>query len=491
MELVDKLNRFIKRSVQIHGDVYNYDKSVYTGIRDKLIITCKIHGDFEMTPNNHISNKQGCKKCKLILRGQKATYSKDDVLKQFNEKHNSFYTYDLSGYKNWSSIISVKCPAHGWFKQSVKVHRKGHGCIECGKSNINRKTSEDYFKEASEAHGGVYQYSNLNVMNNLVYFDVVCEKHGKFTVRASNHISKKSGCPDCVGQNSKGENELADYLSKFTRVEKSNRKILFGKELDIFLPEKNIAIEYNGLYWHSDLFRDTNFHLNKLDLCKDNGVFLIHIFEDDWNANKEILKSYLKSKLGIYEEKYHARNCCVGEIDNKTYFSFLNTNHIQGKVNASIKLGLFENNKILSVMSFGKYRKNLGRSHQENHYELLRFCTKIHCQVVGGASKLLKYFETKYKPKRLISYADRCRSSGDIYFKLGFKHTKNSLPNYFYVKGSERFNRFQFRKSKLVDMGYDKNKTEKEIMIELGYNRVYDCGTMLFEKSFEEESLWN
>ena len=134
-------------------------------------------------------------------------------------------------------------------------------------------------------------------------------------------------------------------------------------------------------------------------------------------------------------------------------------------------------------MTFGNLRKNLGQTSKEGSYELLRFCNKLNTTVIGGASKLFKYFVKTYSPEKVISYADRRWSEGKLYHNLGFDFVHNSNPNYFYVKNStiELEARFKYRKDILVSQGYDKNKTEKEIMKELGYNRIYDCGAMKFE----------
>ena len=138
-------------------------------------------------------------------------------------------------------------------------------------------------------------------------------------------------------------------------------------------------------------------------------------------------------------------------------------------------------------MVFGNLRKNLGQESKTNTFELLRFCNKLNFNIVGGASKLFTYFISNYSCTAVVSYADRRWSTGELYYHLGFKHIHNSLPSYYYVKmGSiTREARFKYRKDVLVSEGFDKNKTEKQIMFDRNYFRVYDCGAMrfLFEKS--------
>ena len=132
-------------------------------------------------------------------------------------------------------------------------------------------------------------------------------------------------------------------------------------------------------------------------------------------------------------------------------------------------------------MTFGKLRKNLGNKHIEGKYELLRFCNKLNTNVVGGASKLFKYFIKEYEPIEIVSYADRRWSKGNLYEKIGFTKVSITEPSYYYIVNHVRKNRIEYQKHKLVAMGYDSNKTEKQIMKELGYKRIYDCGTIKFE----------
>ena len=135
-------------------------------------------------------------------------------------------------------------------------------------------------------------------------------------------------------------------------------------------------------------------------------------------------------------------------------------------------------------MSFGGMRKSLGSKITDNNYELLRYCSSINTSVVGGPSKLLKYFIKKYNPNKIISYADRTISNGNLYTKLGFNLVSITKPNYYYVVNGVRKNRFSYRKDVLVKMGYDKNKTEKEIMFERGFYMIYDCGNLKYEKNY-------
>jgi hypothetical protein len=173
----------------------------------------------------------------------------------------------------------------------------------------------------------------------------------------------------------------------------------------------------------------------------------------------------------------YGRKCLVGEIDSKTYKNFCEENHIQGTVNSKIKLGLFYNNELVSIMSFGGLRKSLGSKSIEGHWEMLRFCNKLNTKVIGAASKLFSYFINNYKPKEIVSFSDKRYFSGELYQKLNFQFIKETKPNYYYISDYlKRENRFKYRKDILVKEGFDETKTEWEIMSERGFDRLWDCG---------------
>ena len=273
---------------------------------------------------------------------------------------------------------------------------------------------------------------------------------------------------------------MVDFISSLNfPFETTNRKILNKEELDIVFPTKKIAIEFNGLYWHNELFVDKNYHLNKTIKSQERGFDLIHFFEDEWLYKPDIVKSIIKNKLGLTSETIYARKCIIKEIGGQNSRDFLESNHIQGNVNSGVKIGLFYENRLVSLMTFSKGRILMGG--KPNEWELTRFCNLININVIGGASKLFKYFIQKYQPEMIVSYSDIRLFNGNLYKKLGFISKSQSKPNYWYVKGGLRYHRFNFRKSVLLKEGYDPNKTEREIMFERKIYRIYDCGNIRWE----------
>ena len=254
-------------------------------------------------------------------------------------------------------------------------------------------------------------------------------------------------------------------------------------EIDIFIPDLKLGFEFNGLYWHSELFKEKNYHINKTNHFLDRGIKIIHIWEDDWINKKDILKSQIKNWLNLTERKVFARKCQIKKItDPKIVRDFLNKNHIQGSVRTVLNIGMFYDNELISLMTFdhSEGRKTIS----DSEWNLSRFCNKINTNVIGGASKLLSYFSKEYKPSRIITFADKEWSIGDLYYRLGFERIGDSNPNYKYIVDKVRVNKQRFKKSNLVKEGYDINKSESKIMFELGIHKIYDCGQIKFEKIF-------
>lgn len=332
------------------------------------------------------------------------------------------------------------------------------------------------------------KYKSLNIINDKGnYVTLKCDvcqndyeiDRSLLFYRFDNNLNCCTICNEVNELRSIKEKELSDFiLSLGFDVKINDRTILNGKEIDIFVVDKNIGFELNGLYYHSDIFKNNDYHLNKTKECEKLGIRLIHIFEDEWDNKKDIVKSRVKNLLGITEKKVYGRNCIIKQVPTKEKTKFLNENHIQGTVGSKLNYGLYYNDELISIMTFGCGRKIMNGLDYE--WELLRFCNKINYSVIGGASKLLKTFIKENLPKQLISYADIRWSDGNLYNVLGFDKINESSPNYFYVVNKKREHRFKYRKNILIKEGYDYKLTEQEIMSERGFNRIYDCGNMVF-----------
>ena len=288
---------------------------------------------------------------------------------------------------------------------------------------------------------------------------------------------------------SKAEDEINNFLKKIYSGEiiRNDRKTLDGKELDFYIPNKKIGIEYNGIFWHSEINgnKDKKYHLNKTSLAENKGIHLIQIFEDEWIEKQNIVKNRLEYILSDETRKVYARNCDIKEIDNASKNKFLNENHIQGSDNTKIKLGAFYDNELVAVMTFGKSKRSVGSGKNKGEYELMRFATSVRSN--GLASKLLNFFVCGYSPEKIISFADRrwTKSDSNLYNKMGFTKVSETSPSYWYfnMNGSSRIHRFNFRKKVLHKKlkKYDPNLTEWQNMQLNEYDRVWDCGNLKYE----------
>ncbi len=270
------------------------------------------------------------------------------------------------------------------------------------------------------------------------------------------------------------EHDIYLYIRQWYsgRIERNSKKYI-QKELDIVLPDLNLAFECNGTYWHSDLNgRGRNYHLSKTTECSKIGIRLLHIWEHDWNLKKDVIQSRIKSLL-TSSDVIPARKTKVKEISKTEADIFVDTNHKQGKCSAAINLGLFYNEKLVSVMTFSKSRFS------KHEYEMIRFCSSLGLRVMGGASKLFKFFTSNFKPNSVISYSDKMYNTGEVYRNLGFVYSHVSPPAYYYTKDYITLeSRIKFQKHKLSKLleNFDPDLSEWENMVLNGFDRVWDCG---------------
>lgn len=294
---------------------------------------------------------------------------------------------------------------------------------------------------------------------------------------------------------SKGETEIKEFIEGLGfKVEKcKNNKLLDGKEIDLIITDKNICIEYNGLYYHTEkMGKISSYHLNKTIHCNQLGYKLIHIFEDEWKTKENLVKTKLKHLLKVNDGiKIGGRNVTIKRINNEDKTFFLNENHIQGNDKSSIFYGGYYNDELVGVMTFND--KRTMTKNNEGEFELSRFATKQNYIIVGLASKILKQFVKDYTPKTIISFADRrwtIDSNNNLYTNLGFKLVSITKPTYYYynskVNRYKRFHKFGFGKNNLKKRypNLDYNKTEKELTSELGYDKIWDCGLFKYELNY-------
>ena len=314
----------------------------------------------------------------------------------------------------------------------------------------------------------------LNLPYSIINNNMCIDKISFEKLKLYFSITEMNGTSYC-------EKELLDFVKSIYKDEvvENSKNIISPLELDIYIPNKNLAIEFNGLYWHNELNKDKNYHLNKTNLCNEFNIDLIHVFEDDWKCKKDIIKSIISSRLGIYEKKIFARKCSFEEITRIQAKKFLNENHIQGFAKSDKFYALIHENEIVQIIAITM------KGFHDGNVELTRMATKLNVQVVGGFSKLMKNFCKLMNVKRVVSYVDKSLFNGKGYFGVGFEVVKENPPTYSFIVKEKRLHKSNFRKNKLKKMYengilryFDENDTEKNICFKNGIFRIYNCGTV-------------
>lgn len=388
------------------------------------------------------------------------------------------------------------CNGHVKFWSLTKGYYSS--CGDCGGDKFREKIGYPTLSEIKESiDTEKYEIISFPKKTDTEKLIVKCKKCGWISEHfIYNGIGKKIKdlplCKNCEKYSSKEEYALRHFLmNNYNKTILINDRLIISPlELDIYLPENKLAIEFDGLHWHSfkkdfPLCRNNNkdYHKMKTIYCLEKGIQLIHIFEDEWLFKQDIVKSRLRNFLGIYDQKIYARKCQILEIDKEISRQFQENNHIQGAVTSKVNLGLYFEDELVSLMTFSKPRFN-----KKYDWELVRFCNKLNYHIPGAASKLLTFFERNYKPRNLLSYADRRWSKGNLYEKLGFKLDHISSPDYWYVtpKYLIRESRLKYQKHKLPQLleHFDPSKTEVQNMLENGYEQVFDCGNLVYVKTY-------
>jgi len=308
-----------------------------------------------------------------------------------------------------------------------------------------------------------------------------CTKCGIQFDQIWNAIQQDYLCPKCFPRfmgDSQPEREVRDFIKSLNfDIISNSKKIISPKELDIYIPSKQLAIEYNGFYRHSEEFMSKSYHIKKTIACEKIGIRLIHIFPDEWYYKNDIVKERLKNILGVSNsQKVYARECIVKPIESKIKDKFLVDYHLQGTdIGSPVRLGAFYKDQLLAVMTF-RY-KNQNEKEQGLWY-LNRFCSDYHFHITGIAGKLLEYFKRNYYWSKISTHADRRWSNGNLYYKLRFTFIRPTCLDYWYVNGGmKRISRQKLRKRP------DEPKDIPEWILRLseGYHRIFGCGSLKFE----------
>lgn len=369
---------------------------------------------------------------------------------------------------------------HDW-EATPGSRKRGRGCPYC----TNKKIIFGYNDLATSHPKLINQWHPTKndplVPEDLTYGSIksvwwICDYGHEWKVSPNQRTSYNTDCPECcLPSVSKAEQELADYFRALGfKIRQSTRTVLPKMELDIYFPELNFAIEYNGIYWHTEAQgKDKNYHLTKWKLCKDKGIQLVQVWEDEYEKNPKLVKRMLLHKLGTsnLDKRIFARNTYASEITKIEAEAFLNENHIQGFASGSYYYALQEKktNEIHAVIVLKKI--------SAGELNIIRYATNAN--VIGGFTKLLSYSEKILSPKKFITFSDHCVSDGSLYRNNGFIEDAVLKPDYRYVVGMERKHKFGYRLKRFKEdpnLQYVEGLTERELADLNNIPRIWDAG---------------
>jgi len=408
------------------------------------------------------------------------------------------YNITLAVALGYAKRNNIKVPKYNGLKNKLKnINEFKKDCETLSQNQLSKKYKvartviKRWAKEYNITLTNVFKEwedKRKNISNNLNFFidlnkkkdlKTIAEKHNLSIEQLKRVFSENEIDVILHSYNkSKGEIELKNYIKSFD-INVNSIKRNFEEErfeIDCFLPEFNLGIEYCGEFWHSDINKNKKYHQNKTAWCQKQNIQLLTIFESEWKYKNNIIKSMIENKIGK-SKKIYGRQCIVKEIDSNTSKMFHDENHLHGGLYSSFNYGLFYNNILFSVLSISKNRFNKLTEH-----EITRFSTKLNCVVIGGFSKLLKFSNHT----NLLTFADLRFGNGNVYKKTGFEFVNVTNPNYwYYLKDKPHLgllSRQRFQKHKLANIleNYDSKLTEYENMINHNYLRIWDCGNNKF-----------
>lgn len=441
-------------------------RAQFNGRYVKVPLWCTVHEEFfEQTPGNHLSLGQGCPKCGKDV--YKAKRRKADPVADFRAVHGTLYDYSRVVYENVHTPVEIVCPTHGSFSQKPNAHLSGQGCPDCWENRRKAfgaaKTvsyKADFAERAARVHRGAYSIlSTPENSHDDVRFN--CPKHGDFTQKAFSHLDGH-GCPSCGRIISYAQRDLAEFVQSLgVEVELENRTILKGKEIDIWVPNHNLGIEYHGLHWHTE-DRVGNIHREKYELAVAAGIRLIQVWDFEWLDRRHAVENRLRAIL-CPDAAIAARKCEVREVRGGDANRFFSENHTQGRgQNPVAAFGLYYEDRLVACASFGTAR--YGRE----GWELLRFATIGRVQ--GALGRLLSRFYEVKNPTQLWSYCDLRWGTGAVYERNGFVLDGHTPVGYFYVSA----NGTQVPRYSAGER--ETGMTEREWAASKGYRKVLGVG---------------
>ncbi|QDH50446.1 hypothetical protein RW_GP085c [Caulobacter phage RW] len=489
---------------------YDFSQAQYDGALKPIEnIVCPKHGPFaQYSGQLRKPGGAGCPACGGEVRASKKRLTNEQVRAMVEDRYGDQYTLDRMVYRNTQTKIIVTCKDHGDFATlPVNFLYKGKGCSKCGAvkrgrrkdpAAAGRKTADAklakyaaaFVEDARKVHGDVYDYSRADYQGRNTKVEIVCPKHGSFTQKPYHHLARNQGCPECSHHRSKGETAILKFVSIFAEAQTRNRSIVPPKELDIYLPEHKLAIEYCGEYWHGsrnadeEAFARTR-HIDKMRACEAQGIRLLTVFENEWLERPHAIKRLIRNVMGKSRGKVMARKCELERVPHAEAAAFFEAYHPQGGGGWGEHYGLYWNDKLVACMRFTHGANDRG-ANATRVWTLARYATRVTVQ--GGASRLLSAFREEHPGEDIKSFSDNRYFTGGMYEALGFTLEEESAPDYqvYHIKtGLLPKAAWQRRAipARIREIGSDEKfdpqrdvRSEREMTYLLEARRVYDCG---------------
>lgn len=465
------LNSFLSSSANLWGDRWDYSLVEFHDVRTEVTIICPSHGKFKQKPSLHLRGNVGCSRC------SRQGMSSEEFVAEAKEVWGERWDFSKVEYQGAFQKVTVSCPLHGDFEQ-LPYYLLG-GAVGCRKCSIPTRTIDEVMEKSILVWGDRWDFSkSSDLSNSKTPFTITCPEHGEFKQSPDNLLKGYLGCYRCHDfGTSQAEKSIRELLLDIgvnmpsTYISHGGRKY----EIDMYSEELRVGIEFNGVYWHSEKFREREYHYNKSVAAAGNGIRLLHVWEDDWLFKNDIVKEHILRVLGKSSQpKIAARKMKVMEADFSTATEFLERTHIQGGTSATYYIGGFYEGELVALACFKKRGED---------YELVRYATSAIVQ--GGHSKLVSYFEKNYSYQNLITFADLTFSDGGLYKNTGWIEDKVLAPDYQYLVNGVRKHKFGYRIERFKrdpDLQYMEGMTERELAELNGLLRVYDAGKIRFIK---------
>lgn len=476
--------QFIEKCLEVHGSLYDLSLVDYKNSSAQITVVCRKHGKFSCRAGNFIHRKSGCPKCSYERNGERSRHTLEAYLPRFEEAHGNTYTYNGVTVRGRTTYVNAVCGHHGGFEQTAQDHIRGIGCKKC---SFKMWDQESFISEAKKVHGNTYDYSKTVYVKATEKVTITCRVHGDFTQAPNYHVNSGHGCKKCGASGpSAGQIEMYGFLSSLTEC-KSDYRFNGRKELDIYMPNLKLAVEYNGLIWHSTKFSRSLHHLSeKSSLAALSGIRVLHVYSDEWENRRQAVEGVLTQAAGA-SARIFARKTVFSKVPKEEASLFLETNHLRGGISGDcLSYGLFDDSgSLVAVMVFSRVVSHQGLAREGSTFELRRYAAT--CAVVGGPSKLFRGFLRDAKQvSTVITYSENRLFTGKMYETLGFTHVADVPPDYWYVTANsrKRHNKAKFRRAhlpKILGDRFDPALSEVSNCVRAGWFRLFDCGKKRWE----------